>query len=429
MADAIREITVERGHDPRDGGADGVRRRRAALRDPARATSSRSPTIVIPPFAGNFSAWGLLGADVTQTAARTMLAPLLDESTGEADEVLGQLLDELERARLAQARTARARRRPSTCATSARSTRLTVAVPVAERARSAADAAASLLGASSAVRADLRPPHGGADRDRRGARERCARRCRERVRPPGPAQADGAARRRAIARLLVRRRRVGGVRAARPGRARGRQPARRARADRRADGDDLPRRGLRAPTVDPTRRPCSIEPAGARECTERVRPDHHGGRPPRPQLRRRADEARAGPHGVLADHLRGARLRRRASTTATCGCSRRPRACRSSWARWASASRARWRPSAAQGARARRHHPLQRTPTGPARTRRTWRWSCPVFSTATSSSATPRSRRTGSTSAARTRTRPTPSTLPGGHDLPGRQALPRRRAQ
>ena len=32
--------------------------------------------IVVPPYAGNFSAWGLLGADLTQTAARTRIMRL-----------------------------------------------------------------------------------------------------------------------------------------------------------------------------------------------------------------------------------------------------------------------------------------------------------------------------------------------------------------
>ena len=34
--------------------------------------------IVVPPYAGNFSAWGLLGADLTQTAARTRIMRLSD---------------------------------------------------------------------------------------------------------------------------------------------------------------------------------------------------------------------------------------------------------------------------------------------------------------------------------------------------------------
>ncbi len=94
MADAIREITVERGLDPRDGalmafgGAGGLF---ATLL----AKESEIPRVVIPPFSGNFSAWGLLGADVTQTAAQTMIAPLTDESTGTAEKVLGDLLAEL----------------------------------------------------------------------------------------------------------------------------------------------------------------------------------------------------------------------------------------------------------------------------------------------------------------------------------------------
>jgi N-methylhydantoinase A len=96
MADAIREITVERGLDPRDGalmafgGAGGLF---ATLL----ARESEVSTIVIPPFTGNFSAWGLLGAEVTQTGAQTMIAPLTDESTAAAEKVLGELLADLRR--------------------------------------------------------------------------------------------------------------------------------------------------------------------------------------------------------------------------------------------------------------------------------------------------------------------------------------------
>ena len=39
--------------------------------------------IVVPPYAGNFSAWGLLGADLTQTAARTRIMRLSDTAIAE----------------------------------------------------------------------------------------------------------------------------------------------------------------------------------------------------------------------------------------------------------------------------------------------------------------------------------------------------------
>ncbi len=94
MADAIHEITVERGLDPRDGalmafgGAGGLF---ATLL----AGESDVATIVLPPFSGNFSAWGLLGADITQTAAQTMIAPLSDDGTDDAERLLRQLVAKL----------------------------------------------------------------------------------------------------------------------------------------------------------------------------------------------------------------------------------------------------------------------------------------------------------------------------------------------
>jgi N-methylhydantoinase A len=94
MADAIYEITVERGLDPRDGalmafgGAGGLF---ATLL----AAESQIPAIVVPPYPGNFSAWGLLGADITQTAAQTIIAPLTDETAGSAERLLSELVREL----------------------------------------------------------------------------------------------------------------------------------------------------------------------------------------------------------------------------------------------------------------------------------------------------------------------------------------------
>jgi N-methylhydantoinase A len=96
MADTIREITAEQGQDPREatlmafGGAGPVF---ATLL----AAELGIGRIVIPPYAGNFSAWGLLGADLTQSAARTRILPLSDAGLGPARETLVDLWAQLER--------------------------------------------------------------------------------------------------------------------------------------------------------------------------------------------------------------------------------------------------------------------------------------------------------------------------------------------
>jgi N-methylhydantoinase A len=95
MADAIRELMTERGQDPRTaammafGGA-------GPLFAPLVATELEVPRIVIPPLAGNFSAWGLLGADLVQTAARTFLRTLDDDALAELTGVVEELFTELE---------------------------------------------------------------------------------------------------------------------------------------------------------------------------------------------------------------------------------------------------------------------------------------------------------------------------------------------
>lgn len=94
MANAIREITVERGQDPRRakllafGGAGPLF---ATLL--ARELDMRE--IVVPPYAGNFSAWGLLGADLTQTAARTRITRLEPGAVEQLNRVLAELFDVL----------------------------------------------------------------------------------------------------------------------------------------------------------------------------------------------------------------------------------------------------------------------------------------------------------------------------------------------
>jgi N-methylhydantoinase A len=94
MADAIRGITVEQGQDPREaslmafGGA-------GPLFATLLARDLDIGNIVIPMFAGNFSAWGLLGADLVQTGARTQILPLTDASISVANQMLDGLFEEL----------------------------------------------------------------------------------------------------------------------------------------------------------------------------------------------------------------------------------------------------------------------------------------------------------------------------------------------
>jgi N-methylhydantoinase A len=94
-ANAVREITVERGIDPRAlkllafGGAGPL-----LATQMARELDIR--TIVVPPFAGNFSAWGLLGSDLVRSSARTQLFALTLESLKVMNEVIGSMFAELE---------------------------------------------------------------------------------------------------------------------------------------------------------------------------------------------------------------------------------------------------------------------------------------------------------------------------------------------
>jgi N-methylhydantoinase A len=96
MADTIREITVEQGQDPRRatlmafGGA-------GPLFATLLARELEIGRIAIPPYAGNFSAWGLLGADLTQTVARTRILRLSDDGLAHARSTLEELFSQLER--------------------------------------------------------------------------------------------------------------------------------------------------------------------------------------------------------------------------------------------------------------------------------------------------------------------------------------------
>jgi N-methylhydantoinase A len=95
QANAIREITIEQGRDPREatllafGGS-------GPLFATLLARELEIATIVVPPFAGNFSAWGLLGADLAQSTARTVIAELDDAGLAHVGKAIGPLFDELD---------------------------------------------------------------------------------------------------------------------------------------------------------------------------------------------------------------------------------------------------------------------------------------------------------------------------------------------
>ena len=96
MADAIREITIEQGIDPRElkllafGGA-------GPLMSNLIAQELDIKEIIVPPYAGNFSAWGLLGADLLQMNARTKILRLSDETIKECNVILDELFIELQK--------------------------------------------------------------------------------------------------------------------------------------------------------------------------------------------------------------------------------------------------------------------------------------------------------------------------------------------
>jgi N-methylhydantoinase A len=94
MANAIREITIEQGRDPRElalvpfGGA-------GPLFGVLLARELGVRRIVVPPYAGNFSAWGLLGTDLTRSAARTRIVRLDEAGAAAASDVLAELFERL----------------------------------------------------------------------------------------------------------------------------------------------------------------------------------------------------------------------------------------------------------------------------------------------------------------------------------------------
>lgn len=91
MASLIRDLTIEQGIDPREfkllpfGGAGPM-----LATQIARELGIRE--IIVPPHAGNFSAWGLLGADLLRSRSRTRVMRLSAKAIDEANTVLAELV-------------------------------------------------------------------------------------------------------------------------------------------------------------------------------------------------------------------------------------------------------------------------------------------------------------------------------------------------
>ena len=96
QAEAIREITIGQGEDPREawlllfGGA-------GPLFGPLLAGELEVRGVAVPPHAGNFSAWGLLGQAVTRDVARTLIRrldmPLVEEINVQLEEMYEEISD------------------------------------------------------------------------------------------------------------------------------------------------------------------------------------------------------------------------------------------------------------------------------------------------------------------------------------------------
>ena len=94
MAGAMRAVSIEVGQDPRNGaliayGGAGP------LFGSLLARELQIGTLVIPNYAGNFSAWGLLEQDMVRSAALTVIVPLDGEGIAAAERTLESLFTQL----------------------------------------------------------------------------------------------------------------------------------------------------------------------------------------------------------------------------------------------------------------------------------------------------------------------------------------------
>lgn len=101
MAEALRIVSVERGHDPREfgmvafGGA-------GPLHAAALAEELGIPEVIVPPIPGGFSALGLVGTNIRRDYSRTLYVSL-DEVAPDRLSVIWQEMESDARAKLVQA--------------------------------------------------------------------------------------------------------------------------------------------------------------------------------------------------------------------------------------------------------------------------------------------------------------------------------------
>ena len=96
MEKAIRVVSIERGHDPRDfalvafGGAGGMHACELAQ-------SLRIPTVIVPAYPGALSALGILISDVVKDHSRTVLLRVKDLPRKQMESIYRELQGEIER--------------------------------------------------------------------------------------------------------------------------------------------------------------------------------------------------------------------------------------------------------------------------------------------------------------------------------------------
>ncbi len=93
MAEALRIVSIERGHDPREfslvafGGA-------GPLHAVALAEELDIPKLIVPPIPGGFSALGLIGTDIRRDYSRTLYQPLSNLRSAAVEAVWQELIAE-----------------------------------------------------------------------------------------------------------------------------------------------------------------------------------------------------------------------------------------------------------------------------------------------------------------------------------------------